>query len=1376
VYDPVGGRVGFYQKPASIFDSEGGFQRIYGWEVSSGSTGALQSGMFSIERPLTADVRTQWNPDTYAKSADAGAADVIRTNPSAYSRMGAEAYGGVVTPLDSRTLSPNAVMGRYDPATGNLANLVDPSGVNRPRSELQAVEPWGISADSPVLQTMSGSGFAGTTLAPTSRDAYSLVGISDRQIITGGGGGGGEVSVGGGPGALPMPFRSTSTNPKSVYESDDPTMSVMRWAEGAKSDFVKGISGITLPESKPTSVQDTVKTGARNAFAMFPPAAIAADVAITGLFGGKKSDLPFYETTKSVSDFLAPPSTVRSDYEKSLGDYQKDVAAFTGWQKDYDARVADFEKTKSPATYQSDLVKYGQLQAEYSAMDATYKSLLSREGTLKQQASAASQEKTIFDKLGAVWESVNKDTAVYTSDVTGMGRYIGAVKVDESTATGKVLSFGKQFYAEQTQYPVELALTYGAGKALTIGESALKHGVASAAMSNKPVIGGAGRWLSGVGVEDTVKIAKVTLGGIIVADATKNIIEQPTFELKGGAAGRTVLQFAGFGAGAIKTGIATEAAPNRMSTTLVKFNQWVNAEPANDYAGRSFITGKPTIGPLSSVNESGRVGLAQVELAARGKVQESRALGQAYEIFTAVRGTQPYNAKAKVNLWDLQEVPWEHKVVLDKYLGEEPHSLFGSGVQQVQGVPADKVPAGKLGITPSADIDILTNPKTFMQKLGSTEGAVVLEYQGYEVPGRVGKWVPKIEGGYEQVPSRVSYGGKEFAVDIHGIPVEYPMLPAETAGRPSPSGYKQEWQELLTFKVLGDPFAVTPRSWQLTNIKDKSGNVVQTYEHADIQRYRLMDAFRKDITSAASKDPAVARGGRFEKDTVRLLSAFEDAIQTERLGRGGFGKTTPIAEARANDLLSVERRLTGLKEIEISYRPGVSSEKAFLENTVGKAVESDTTRQIPIWERAIRTEQSRLNLRNPKDASRYLELVEAQKQITILTENPAAAKDIRSVKLGDLQEIAAENLGYGLKMSGEPLETPVSLGNLKGLGEYKAPQVESPLKWSVRTKQPAYGSSTRVRKLSEMPAPERVSTSEGVDAWLKKTGQKIDPMPERSFESSRKMERDIFDEFEDTFISKAGSDSVVTIRSPEIGTRSLFTGTPMPSGFAPPDPQSVRQPSGLSAMREPPVRKYGIGSNVATRPYTMASPVPAMASPMRSPQSQKSPALYPLATSPLAAYPMRSPLSPQLSPRISSPVTPLSPIYGFVSPRPSMTPAPTKFYTPKFPDSPPPPVPTYDIPRSPDPDPPYDPVPYIPDTPPPTPPPPTGGGGWGFPGGGGSGYRGNLGAIRWKRNNLVADQPYLSRGMKDIGFGWGAGSGSFSMAKPRKSKSRRKKK
>jgi hypothetical protein len=63
-----------------------------------------------------------------------------------------------------------------------------------------------------------------------------------------------------------------------------------------------------------------------------------------------------------------------------------------------------------------------------------------------------------------------------------------------------------------------------------------------------------------------------------------------------------------------------------------------------------------------------------------------------------------------------------------------------------------------------------------------------------------------------------------------------------------------------------------------------------------------------------------------------------------------------------------------------------------------------------------------------------------------------------------------------------------------------------------------------------------------------------------------------------------------------------------------------------------------------------------------------------------------------------------------------------------------------------------------------------------FGGGGGSGYRGNLGVIRWKRNNLVADQPYLARGMKDIGFGWGAGSGSFSMAKPRKSKSRRKKK
>lgn len=186
IIDTVSGRVGFYQVPRSAYEVEGGFHRIYGWETAGGSTGALQSGMFSIGKPLTPDVRTQWAPGNYAASADVVGAQMVRFNPSAYSRMGAEAYGGIVTPLDNRQLAPGTPMGRYEPATGNLANLVDPYGVNRPKSELISVEPWKIDwATSPALQTMRGSGFAGTTVSPLAPAEYAKVGVSPQSATIG---------------------------------------------------------------------------------------------------------------------------------------------------------------------------------------------------------------------------------------------------------------------------------------------------------------------------------------------------------------------------------------------------------------------------------------------------------------------------------------------------------------------------------------------------------------------------------------------------------------------------------------------------------------------------------------------------------------------------------------------------------------------------------------------------------------------------------------------------------------------------------------------------------------------------------------------------------------------------------------------------------------------------------------------------------------------------------------------------------------------------------------------------------------------------------------------------------------------------------------
>lgn len=195
IFDPVGGRIGIYQKPASIFEGEG-FKRIYGIETASGSTGALQSGMFTLT-PQSADIRTQWLPETYAGSADVVMAEELRARPELYSRLGAEAYGGKVALMDDRTLSPDTKMGRYPAEAGNLANLVDPFGVNRPKSELQATEPWSVEwSAAPVFQTMAGKGFGGTTVSPLPKSELAKVGVHGEGRLVGGGivGGGGTIT------------------------------------------------------------------------------------------------------------------------------------------------------------------------------------------------------------------------------------------------------------------------------------------------------------------------------------------------------------------------------------------------------------------------------------------------------------------------------------------------------------------------------------------------------------------------------------------------------------------------------------------------------------------------------------------------------------------------------------------------------------------------------------------------------------------------------------------------------------------------------------------------------------------------------------------------------------------------------------------------------------------------------------------------------------------------------------------------------------------------------------------------------------------------------------------------------------------------------
>ena len=170
-FDKNTGEIGYYQVPINP-DTGKPRTGIYGAEaggmlIAGGGRNAAQSGMFSTGVTGTPDIRLQYNPKKYAETANVGLADIIRTSPNEYSRLGAEAYGGMVLPLDSRTIkSTGAQYGRFPDYSGNLANLVDPYGVNKGKAELPgAAIPWSIPLNAPPSMYVDYKGLQGE--APT---------------------------------------------------------------------------------------------------------------------------------------------------------------------------------------------------------------------------------------------------------------------------------------------------------------------------------------------------------------------------------------------------------------------------------------------------------------------------------------------------------------------------------------------------------------------------------------------------------------------------------------------------------------------------------------------------------------------------------------------------------------------------------------------------------------------------------------------------------------------------------------------------------------------------------------------------------------------------------------------------------------------------------------------------------------------------------------------------------------------------------------------------------------------------------------------------------------------------------------------------------
>lgn len=168
------GELGVYQKPFghSIYNLSGG-----------GSRNALQSGMFTIEKPETPYVVDQWDVGTYTRPSGEGK-----------SRLGAEAYGGYVRPLDDRRLEPNDAFSRYG-GTYNLANYVNPEGPNLGKAAAPGANiPWSVDVGAPAIQYMDTGG-----IVPGSAVA-----------IPGSGRPSGDIAMEPVAAGLPAPFRSPS--------------------------------------------------------------------------------------------------------------------------------------------------------------------------------------------------------------------------------------------------------------------------------------------------------------------------------------------------------------------------------------------------------------------------------------------------------------------------------------------------------------------------------------------------------------------------------------------------------------------------------------------------------------------------------------------------------------------------------------------------------------------------------------------------------------------------------------------------------------------------------------------------------------------------------------------------------------------------------------------------------------------------------------------------------------------------------------------------------------------------------------------------------------------------------------------------------------
>ena len=915
VYDPTGGGVGFYQVPKS---AQPGFTRIYGFVTSSGGPGALQSGQFTQgkERAGTPVVYTQRGAASkeFAAGVDVAAAMDVINNPEKYSRQGAEAYGGTVQLLDNRILAPTAQMGRYPPESGNLANLVSPTGVNLKKDQWAEI-PWKIQGfkSAPTIQSINVAG----TMTPVGGRELASIGMAvpvapDRLI--GGGKVAGVITVSDKGMGLPAPFRSGVTPEQykldvSAYTSSLGTYKedLAQYEAGGSTDkamYSSLTTRFTALESEKKTLD--IKRGiisaptSQNIGLVDKPGPVAfstnlalmgVNVARTGDIGQLYSD--FTQSIAMSTTHAMPSAKGFGKWVETQGGSSSPVSAtmaglaYFGEAVYTDIRedpIQDIALMALPGAF-----KYG----ERLVVGGVAK--MATRGAIQETGYQALKHGRVISAIGKGFSSPavsNIAGTVIKGALVAPWVYESAKSVIDAPMTpeGKFTALG------HVGYQVGM---------IGVGEVAFARNMVMTSPDN-PYAGR--KFFSGKRAQGP--ITSVVDEGIILA-----------------ARGELRLR-----------GMKQEAAVLKETWTITKYGRYI--EPPRRGTGDVLldVTGIPVehVQPLGKAVEGGGFfgsGPAYGQVKTPGQFKDPRIwdlelmrtkkfrnLGTMKERFAAQdvarpdittgKGVSPDYPVAKGSDIDVFKTP---ELVKAKLM-DDPGAMVQIRVPKTTvTTPHPQYP----GISVESEIPGTSRFISGTRALGEIEASEAA-YAKRSIWVDLGKVIrgeaPTEKGiGFGDIQNIYAHGAK-YNVDVKSPSDWYVKLPYETGPRTADSYSPADWKQPIVFKIFGSPFARSPLASDVWTGKG------QVKEKLGFQVQRGGDAISKDIMSLRESgiegDP-LFRGYRTEKDVYHFTSDAQQLFAADRIRIAGGARAT----LSTRQLGKADAAVARYKALDIRYQP-----------------------------------------------------------------------------------------------------------------------------------------------------------------------------------------------------------------------------------------------------------------------------------------------------------------------------------------------------------------------------------------------------------------------------------------------------------------------